>query len=93
MSKSVLVIDTPKNCRECPAYNYNVPSSTCYCHAVHDDIGYARPARKLNKPGEYNFPIPAWCPLKKLPEKMHSILRQEEYSDGFEAGYNCINNG
>lgn len=71
MSKSVLIINTPKHCRECPAYEYNVPSSTCYCNAVHDDIGYARPARKLNKPAEYNFPIQDWCPLSPLPERIN----------------------
>ena len=100
MSKSILIIDTPESCRECPAYEYNVPSSTCYCNAVHDDIGYARPARKLNKPAEYNFPIPDWCPLTSLPlhkDLSHYIQRGDSKSmihtmmGIYDSGYNqCL---
>lgn len=34
---------------------------------------------------------PSDCPLKEVPEYKKSILRQEEFGEGFDIGYNaCI---
>lgn len=78
MSKSVLVIDTPRNCYSCclhePIRNWS------YC------------AVKLKRIDDSSVK-PDWCPLKPLPEKM-AIPRGARNVDGLEyaAGYNtCVN--
>lgn len=94
MSKSVLVIDTPKNCYECPF-------GTEYCGNLEYE-GYCELAGCLNSDmrliteEHYDYESesrPDWCPLKPLPEKM-TIPRGARNTDGIEyaAGYNtCIN--
>jgi hypothetical protein len=67
MSKSVLVIDTPENCRKCPLHS--VDSFSIYCKAVTDDCGWCSPARKICDRNE-KCVKPYWCPLSPLPEKI-----------------------
>ena len=59
MSKSVLVIDTPKNCYECKLcyHEYYLSHEETYC-TVHDS-GVFIAVDKQNKPD--------WCPLSPLP--------------------------
>ena len=34
---------------------------------------------------------PDWCPLRPMPEKIHNDNGYDEYSDGYDAGWNaCI---
>ena len=56
MSKSVLVIDTPKNCRECPCYASDFLAN--YCHAVIEDKEWCHPPRMICRSHEYCVPIP-----------------------------------
>ena len=94
MSKSVLVIDTPENCYDCPF-------GTEYC----GDLGYEGCCELaeyldydviLMTEEHYDYESksrPDWCPLKPLPEKM-IIPRGARNTDGLEYafGYNtCIN--
>lgn len=66
MSKSVLIIDTPKECNVlCPCYSSDLVGR--YCNAVRDDKGWCRPARKISNYNETNTK-PLWCPLTPLPE-------------------------
>lgn len=60
--KSILVLDTPENCTECPLeldvdgkYNTNICRG-CQKYSFNPDSN--------NKPG--------WCPLKELPPKLYS---------------------
>lgn len=94
MSKSVLVIDTPENCYDCPF-------GTEYCGDSEYE-GYCELAECLDSDmrliteEHYDYESesrPDWCPLKPLPEKM-IIPRGARNTDGLEYafGYNtCIN--
>lgn len=79
MSKSVLVIDTPKYCAVC-VLRSGVLHPFCRFRVNNRDIT--------------DLSIrPDWCPLKPLPEKM-IIPRGARNTDGIEYafGYNtCIN--
>ena len=75
MSKAVFAMDMPESCYQCPFGNDNFEC---------DVIG--RPLdvnQKIEKPG--------WCPLRHKPEKIHDDNGYDEYSDGYDAGWNaCI---
>lgn len=71
MNKSVLVIDTPKNCYDCPF-------GSAYCDEF-GYVGYCEIADCLHYDvilmTEEHYDCesksrPDWCPLKPLPEKM-----------------------
>ena len=81
--KSVLVIDTPKNCSKCTLHAFYQECSSCtpevWCPAGNDIedkylIGEKRPD---------------WCPLKPLPEK-ELVLEYEydPYLRGYDRGWN-----
>ena len=79
MSKSILVIDTPEYCSECPVC-YEDWQNREYCGITSERIWYDN--------------IPEWCPLKEAPKKMEgydSIKRQwGEYEDGWNHCIDCI---
>ena len=58
MSKSILIIDTPKNCPDCQlmadGWCYGIPSR----EEVQGKIKYLK--------------RPSWCPLKDLPQKRNT---------------------
>lgn len=54
MSKSVIVIDTPKTCFDCKGY-------VCI-----DNVNYCIYTRNIR----YIPNKPTWCPLKALPDKL-----------------------
>ena len=59
MSKSILVIDMPTECRECPCisgYDFGT-----YCEAADKEIEYDYEKLEFTKP--------IWCPLLPLPER------------------------
>lgn len=72
MSKSILVIDTPRCCYECNLYIEDPYRNWCAgtFHHPHDDQT-----------------IPNWCPLKELPKRMEgndSVYYQwGDYEDGW----------
>ena len=82
MSKSILIIDTPRQCYQCPCYTCDSVSSFC---------------QKENKETKGNTK-PDWCPLRLFPQKHKEVVRttydgtitnQAELQ--FGAGYNaCI---
>ena len=76
MSKSVLVIDTPENCR------------SCYLRGFTLNFQYCRGKLKDIKDTSIK---PDWCPLKLLPEKDTKNHFPDEFEDGYAAGWNgCI---
>ena len=84
MSKSVIVIDTPKTCFDCQGY-------VCI-----DDVNYCIYTRNIR----YIPNKPTWCPLKQLPEyKKEKTIRKPGVSltarialTDFEKGWNeCLN--
>ena len=92
MSKSVLVIDTPQNCYDCPF-------GTAYCGEL-EYVGYCELAGCLDYDvilmTEEHYDCesksrPDWCPLKPLPEKMTGVASTDHW-DRIKAGWNgCIN--
>lgn len=79
MSKSVLVVDTPENCR------------SCYLRGFTLNLQYCRGKLKDIKDTSVK---PDWCPLKPLPEKkLHTApvsnyeLQKNLLADGWN---NCI---
>lgn len=91
MSKSVLVIDTPKNCYDCPF-------GTEYC-GDHEYEGCCELAECLDSDMRliteelYDYECksrPNWCPLKPLPEKMTGVASTDHWNS-IKAGWNaCI---
>ena len=80
MSKSILVIDTPKCCRECPvcaSYAESAFSPREYWCSPMDN----RDAEPEDKPD--------WCPLKPVPE--YELVWYDDEKSDWERGYNdCI---
>lgn len=96
MSKSVLVIDTPENCYDCPF-------GTEYCGDSEYE-GYCELAECLDSDmrliteEHYDYESesrPDWCPLKPLPEKKEYIVpidNVESQKDIIAVGWNaCVN--
>lgn len=92
MSKSVLVIDTPKNCYDCPF-------GTEYCGDSEYE-GRCELAECLDSDmrliaeEHYDYEsksIPDWCPLKPLPERNTTENDMTDYQCGMVDGRNqCI---
>lgn len=95
MSKSVLVIDTPKNCYDCPfgtEYCGNLEYEGCceLAECLDSDM-------RLITEEHYDYESksrPEWCPLKLLPEKKEYIVpidNVESQKDIIAVGWNaCI---
>lgn len=83
MRKSVLVLETPKNCYECPFSCTNGNDTDCgYCEL---EMYFGDGEVVINE--EYfDFESevkPDWCPLRTLPGKN----RAPKVADGYELGY------
>lgn len=81
--KSVLVMETPKNCYECQFSCTNGNDTDCgYCEL---EMYFIDGEVVINE--EYfDFESevkPDWCPLKPLPEKN----KASKVADGYELGY------
>lgn len=94
MSKSVLVIDTPKNCYECPfgtEYCGNLEYEGC-CELA----GCLDGDMRLITEELYDYESeskPDWCPLKPLPEKFDGEKNRKlgDFEPLFKIGWNaCI---
>jgi len=80
MSKSILVIDTPKNCTECPL--------VVQLHDIHHVCSGNH--RQMTIPA--SKPKPDWCPLKNVPVKQEISALEPVFLRGAKNGYNtCIN--
>lgn len=78
MSKSVLVIDTPKNCIHCPLLN---GADEC---TVQDDAANFEAGNSWDE-------LMKGCPLKSLPEKSTTENDMTDYQCGMVDGRNqCI---
>lgn len=92
MSKSVLVIDTPENCLDCPFgteycgnYNYEGNCELAEC------LGNIMTLITEEHYGCESESKPDWCPLKPLPEKSTIENDMTDYQCGMVDGRNqCI---
>jgi len=88
MSKSILIIDTPENCRNCPCHFTDMVTLNpkegenffvFLCGANNKELGLK----------EMNSTRPSWCPLKRTPQKLAEENRW--FSKDYAVGYNaCI---
>ena len=91
MNKSALVMETPKNCYECPFSCADGNDTDCgYCEL---EMYFIDGEVVINE--EYFDFVsevkPDWCPLKLLPEKMTGVA-QTDHWNSIKAGWNgCIN--
>lgn len=74
MSKSILVIDTPRDCFGCPCYS-SIENGIYFCNKEN---------RIISKQDIAKFK-PDWCPLRDLPEKYEPVSMN--FERGFNA---CI---
>ena len=91
MNKSVLVMDTPKNCYDCPfGTEYCGDSEYEGCCELAECLDSDM---RLITEEHYDYESksrPAWCPLKPLPEKMTGVA-QTDHWNSIKAGWNgCI---
>lgn len=91
MSKSVLVIDTPKSCYNCPFgteyYDIYICKGNC---ELAEHLGKIMTLLTEEYYGFESKSRPEWCPLKPLPEKMTGVV-QTDHWNSIKAGWNgCI---
>lgn len=99
MSKSVLVIDTPKSCYNCPFgteyYDICIYKGNC---ELAEHLGKIMTLVTEEYYGFESKSRPDWCPLKPLPEKMKltGLYNGEYFKTGgklpsYKIGWNdCI---
>lgn len=81
MSKSVLVIDTPKNCMECHLLTLLMIGGKPTCMATRNHV-YSDKLKSEK---------PEWCPLMDLPEKDTGIYPTNTVDSGYAEGWNtCL---
>ena len=80
--KSVLVIDTPKDCIECPLFAFEC------CHVRRKEIPMENITQGIK---------PEWCPLRPLPSQMKynddlwtNNAEEEYYKEGWNRFYEMI---
>lgn len=84
MPKAVLVMDMPERCDKCLLL-LKIPQKNGLALCL---------ARKATEQEKYNPKYerswrPDWCPLRELPEKLHNDNGCDEYSDGYDYGFNA----
>ena len=82
MSKSVLVIETPENCYDCPIGQdcSNILETSLFCLGAGKCV--------IDKEAAT---IPNWCPLKPLPEEKEEEYWRSKLSLAWIRGWNtCI---
>ena len=82
MSKSVLVIETPENCYDCPIGQdcSNILEASLFCLGAGKCVIDKETAT-----------IPNWCPLKPLPEEKEEEHWRSKLSLAWIRGWNtCI---
>ena len=81
MSKSILVIDTPKCCIDCP------------CHFVEDTvIVWCGIKKKVLLANDIEVFKPDWCPLLDLPKEKDVVFDDKSIWAERRRGFNsCIN--
>lgn len=90
MSKSVLVMDTPENCYDCPfGTEYCGDSEYEGCCELAECLDSDM---RLITEEHYDYESesrPEWCPLKPLPEEDHENYYPDEWEDGYSDGWNA----
>lgn len=86
LSKSALIIDTPKACMDCMFY-FDLGEFDKYC-SVKDDEKDSDTCREITPTDKFRQERPDWCPLKELPERRRY---GQEFFNGSVKGWNdCL---
>lgn len=94
MSKSILVVNTPKTCVDCIfCQEYRTKSREyAYCYVTNGDS--ENDMKPIDCIYGYRQSKPDWCPLKPLPEKIGIALDElNSYTDGWNACIDAIVGG
>lgn len=90
MRKSVLVMNTPKNCLDC-RFCYELDEGVEACCSISDDDEGAILMKKIDCEHGYCQGKPDWCPLKPLPEEKEEECWRSKLSLAWIRGWNtCI---
>ena len=93
MSKSALVMKTPKNCYECP-FSCEWFGDPVYeaCCELYSNLRTKEDALITEECYDYEGEVkPDWCPLKPLPEKNKALKVADGYELGYEDGWDkCL---
>lgn len=86
MPKAVLVMDMPESCSKCKfIYEFQGIKKCQLMNVLNNG------ASKLSQ-STFTQKRHDWCPLRELPENVHNDNGYDEYSDGYDAGFNaCLN--
>lgn len=72
MGKSVIIIDTPQRCIDCPFSDDDYIGLCCNVYTYKNISLNAAMAGK-----------PDWCPLQELPEPKAEVCMDKDFSEGF----------
>lgn len=98
MSKSILILDTPENCLDCPlgiGYCSDEDGEEVYCNILECTTYQKGIYEDEDEEELYNDKKPDWCPLKNVPEKkdVEEARKNRPWSGegDYRVGYNaCI---
>lgn len=76
-NKSILVVDTPETCLDCPLLN-----GADECIVQDDDANF--------NAGDSWDELIKGCPLKEIPGEEHNEYCLDEYYDGYVDGWNSF---
>lgn len=87
MSKSVLIVDTPKTCLDC-VFCFELDEGINACCSIVSDENDNGLYKDIQCDGGYCQSKPEWCPLKELPERRKYV---EKFFNGEVKGWNdCL---
>lgn len=87
MSKSVLIVDTPKTCLDC-VFCFELDKGINACCSIMSDENDNGLCKDIQCDGGYCQSKPEWCPLKELPERRKYV---EKFFNGEVKGWNdCL---
>ena len=89
MSKAVLVFDMTETCCDCN-FCREIQEGIEACCELMDELNDNTLCRMIDSKNGYCQEKPNWCPLKELPEEIHSKEYLDEYCDGYDDGWNSL---
>ena len=90
MSKSVLVMDTPKICLDC-MFCFELDEGINACCSVMSDENDKSLCRDIQCDDGYCQGKPDWCPLKEVPEEESNDYCYDLWERGWNTGWNeCL---
>ena len=82
--KSILIIDTPTRCFDCPLFTDDEDD----CHYGFCDNRNILKQKEAQEKVRFNEK-PTWCPLKNLPEPKDIGYPNDDYDVGFGDGWDA----